>query len=116
MPSVKKRCAKGTRRNKKTFQCDPCVRLSDEDISKLIHKHGLKPTAVKALKRIRLKTRNNKGYTYKSTFDDHTNLMRQADTVIMDILKNGPSPRRAELRSTTKRTLRKGSPVKGTTF
>jgi len=116
MPSVK-RCSNGTRRNKKTGNCDPCVRLSDEDVAKLIAKHGLKPTASKMLKKLRLKTRTkNKGYTYKSTFDDHTNLMRQADTIIVDILKHGPSPRRAELRSITKRTLRKGSPVKGTTF
>ena len=118
MPSVKKRCSNGTRRNKKTDECVTSVRLSNEDVAKLIEKHGLKPTASKMLKRLRLKTRTkNKGYTYKSTFNDHTNLMRQAETIITDILKHGPSPRRAELRSPkTKKTVLKGSPVKGTTF
>ena len=115
MPSLK-RCPNGTRKNK-SKECVPSVRLSPEDITQLIQKHGLKPTASKMLKQLRLKKRTkNKTYAYKSTFDDKTNLLRQADAVIDSVLQ-GSSPARNELRSPmNKRMTKKGSPVKGTAF
>ena len=121
MPSLRTRCPKGTRKNrskKSNGECIPSVRLAPEDITKLIQKHGLKPSASKMLKKLRLTKRTqNKTYTYKSAFDDKTNLMRQADAVIVNTLKNGPSVRRNELRSPmTKRMVSKGSPLKGTAF
>ena len=117
MPSVRKRCLNGTRKDK-TGRCVTSVRLAPDDISKIIEKHALKPTASKMLKKLRLKKwTKNKTYMYKSAFDDKTNMMRQADAVVAHVLKHGPSPLRRTLRSPmAKRMTSKGSPLKGTTF
>lgn len=114
MPSLRKRCKNGTRKNKNNV-CESVVRLTDSEVDSLLRKYGLRPGAATKLKRMRLSKRSSHDYKYNKLFDDKTNLMRQAESFISNVLaKESPSKRNLMFK-TPKKSL-KMSPIKGTKF
>lgn len=108
MPSLRKRCKNGTRKNK-TKQCVPTVRLTEEEIQSLLQKYSLRPDAANQLKKLRLTKRSAYDYKYNKLFDDKTNLMRQADSFISNVLAT-------TMFKTPKKSLKIKAPIKGTRF
>jgi len=102
--STRKRCQNGTRRNKKTEKCDPVVRLPEEEISRIMKKYQLDDRARPFLKKLRLKKRmkHNQFFKYDTTHDDNTNMIRQADAIIADIIKYGQSVDKRKIKKTPK--------------
>lgn len=114
MPSLRKRCKKGTRKNKNN-ECVSVVRLTDSEVDSLLRKYGLRPGAATKLKRMRLSKRASHDYKYNKLFDDKTNLMRQAESFISNVLaKESPSKRNLMFK-TPKKSL-KLTPIQGTKF
>jgi hypothetical protein len=114
MPSLRKRCKNGTRKNKNR-ECVSVVRLSESDVDALLLKHGLRSDAAPKLKRLRLSKRSSHDYKYNKLFDDKTNLMRQADSFITNVLAKETPSKRKLMFKTLKKPL-KLAPIQGTRF
>jgi len=102
--STRKRCPNGTRKNKMK-ECVPSIRLSDEDVDKLMKKYKLDTRARPFLKKLRLrKTLRKKDlFKYDTQHDDATNMGRQADAIIADILKFGNTVAKRKIQRTPKK-------------
>ena len=102
--STRKRCPNGSRKNKSRV-CVPVVRLPDEEIDRIMKKYQLDARAKPFLKKLRLKKRmkHNQFFRYDTTHDDETNMIRQADAIIADILKYGESADKRKIKKTPKK-------------
>ena len=67
-------------------------------------KYQLDVRARPFLKKLRLKKRmkHNQFFKYDTTHDDNTNMIRQADAIIADILKYGESADKRKIKKTPK--------------
>ena len=111
--STRKRCAKGTRRDKKTEKCLPVVRLDDAEIDRLIDNYKLDKRARPFLKKLvlRKKLRYNNFYKYDPKHTDETNMSRQGDAVVAAILKYGSKSARRKIKMTPKFRDRLGTAI-----
>jgi hypothetical protein len=98
--STRKRCPNGSRKNKSRV-CTPVIRLADEEVDRLVKKYDLDPRARPFLKKMRLKKKLKLKYDVSD--NDKTNMVRQADAVVADILKNGSTAAKRKLKKTVKK-------------
>ena len=101
--STRKRCPNGSRKNKSRV-CVPVVRLAEDDVDRIMKKHALDARAKPFLKKMRLR-KSRKNVKYEVSDDDKTNLVRQADAVVADILKNGKTADKRKIKKTVKKPL-----------
>jgi len=101
--STRKRCPNGSRKNKSRV-CVPVVRLAEDEIDRIVKKHALDARAKPFLKKMRLR-KSRKNVKYEVSDDDKTNLARQADAVVADILKNGKTADKRKIKKTVKKPL-----------
>ena len=101
--STRKRCPNGSRKNKSRV-CTPVIRLADEEVDRIVKKYELDPRARPFLKKLRLKKRmkHNQFFKYDTKHDDETNMIRQADAIIADILKYGATADKRKIKKTPK--------------
>ena len=102
--STRKRCPNGSRKNKSRV-CTPVLRLSDEEVDRIVKKYKLDTRAKPFLKKLRLRKRmkHNQFFKYDTTHDDEANMIRQADAIIADILEYGKTVDKRKIQKTPKK-------------
>jgi hypothetical protein len=87
-PFTRKRCKKGTRKNK-AGNCESYVMLPKEDIDSIIEEYKLKPGAATYLRKIKASKQSADFYKYDPKRSELDNLYFKVRAKVAEILKYG---------------------------